>query len=138
MSSAADFTRVWMTGDQVSASELMSRTPSTLPVTGSRMGAPVHANFTSLSLKCSAPTTATEDPASYTVPIPLVPTPSSANAKPLKKSTPSSTRATDVEQSSRSTIRAFASASAMVTGMSSMSSESRSITGRAQRTRRVS
>lgn len=47
--------------------------PSSRPVSGSMIGAPVHANTWRCSVKCSGPTTDTARPASRAVPTPLVP-----------------------------------------------------------------
>ncbi len=57
MSLAADLTRVCISGLHVRARVEMSRMPSSRPVSGSMIGAPVHAKTCRFSVKCSGPTT---------------------------------------------------------------------------------
>ncbi len=67
-----------MSGVESWLGQLMSSTPSTRPVNGSRIGVPAQAKICSASTKCSAPTMCTDSPNSRTVPTPLVPTVPSA------------------------------------------------------------
>ncbi len=64
---------------------LMSRTPRTWPVAGSRTGTAAQCHFCHPSQKCSAPTMWVASPVARAVPGPLVPTMPSDQSPPGRK-----------------------------------------------------